>query len=146
MKINKPSGKLYTSNVEGLKKINFNSDVYLITRAGYDVDGAERMKGLSPSPELFQRYIKKWKDSGDPEKWWPYYKEFFLEELKTEEKLKDLRGIYKELLRGKNVVLVCFCKNHKYCHRSLVGDFYESYGVEVVELNPVPYEPIYLDL
>lgn len=146
MKTNKPIGKLYTSNVEGLKRIDFDADEYLITRAGYDVNGTKRLKGLSPSPDLFQRYVLKWKDSGNPEKWWPYYEKFFLEELKTEEKLKDLRCIYKELIRGKNIVLVCFCKNHKYCHRSLVADFFLKYGVESIELNPVDYEPIYLDL
>jgi|AKZA01.1.fsa_nt_gi Protein of unknown function, DUF488. len=139
-------GKLYTSNVEGLKKINFTADIYLITRAGYDVNGTIRLKGLSPSPDLFQRYIKEWKDVSDPEKWWPYYKKIFSDELKTDEKLHDLRFIYKELLRGKNIVLVCFCKNHKYCHRSLVGDFFLEYGVKVTELNPAEFEPVFLDI
>jgi uncharacterized protein YeaO (DUF488 family) len=136
-------GKLYTSNLAGLKKLNFDADVILITRAGVEVPGTEIIRELSPSKGLFQRFISSWKDQEDYS-WWPQYEERFVIELKSNEKLNALRDVYKRLLEGKNVVLVCFCRDHRYCHRRLVGEFFEQYDVDVEELNPIKYEQISL--
>lgn len=57
--------------------------------------------------------------------------------MKTVEKLISLREIYRKLLEGKNIVLLCFCRDHKYCHRRLVAEFFNQYGIEVEELNPL---------
>lgn len=136
-------GKLYTSNLAGLKKKNFDADVLLITRAGVEVPGVEIIRDLSPSNGLFQKYLNSWKDHPDYS-WWPKYEERFMIELTSDVKLNALRDIYKRLLHGENIILVCFCKDHRYCHRRLVGEFFEKYDVQVSELNPVKYEQITL--
>jgi uncharacterized protein YeaO (DUF488 family) len=136
-------GKLYTSNLAGLKKTSFDADVLLITRAGVELPGAEIIRDLSPSKDLFQKYLSLWKDQGDYS-WWPSYEQRFMIELKSNEKLNALRYVYKRLLQGENIVLVCFCKDHRYCHRRLVGEFFEKYDMHVEELNPVKYEQITL--
>lgn len=138
-----PQGKVFTSNPAGLKKINFDADILLITRAGVEIAGAEIVRDLSPSTDLFHTYLNQWKDRPGDE-WWSKYEARFLIELKSNTKLNALRDVYKRLLRGKNVVLVCFCKDHRYCHRKLVGEFFEQYGVEVQELNPITVEQITL--
>ena len=38
------------------------------------------------------------------------------------------------------MVLVCFCHDHRYCHRRLVGEFFAPYGVKSEELNPILIE------
>lgn len=140
-----PPGKVYTCNAAALKnKVDFPADVFLITRAGFDVPGANIMRELSPSQDLFLTYLNEWKDKEDYEVWWPKYEKRFLAELKWEDRIKALREIYKHLVVGRDVVLVCFCKDHRYCHRRLVGDFFKQYGVEVQELNPVIHEQINL--
>ncbi|MEK4106989.1 DUF488 family protein [Paenibacillus sp. FSL R10-2791] len=139
-----PPGKLYTCNANGLHKMNFNADLLLITRAGFEIKEAEIIRDLSPSPDLFQTYLQEWKDKLDYEEWWPLYEKRFLKELEWESRVKALREVYKRLIVGRNVVLICFCKDHRYCHRKLVGDFFTKYGVEATELNPVEVEQVKL--
>ncbi len=138
-----PKGRLYTSNPAGLKKINFDADILLITRAGVNIPGTETVRDLSPSVDLFQTFLNSWKNRPGPE-WWPQYEERFLIELKSNLKINALRDVYKRLLRGKHVVLVCFCHDHRYCHRRLVGEFFNNYGVTAEELNPITIEQITL--
>jgi uncharacterized protein YeaO (DUF488 family) len=138
---NKPTGKLYTSNLAGIKNLDIDAEVLMITRAGPDIDGIVRVRSLSPSPELFQRYLNDWKHL-NPQEWWHKYKEQF--QIELEQKKEALRDIYRELLKGKNVVLVCFCNDHRYCHRRLVGEFFFQYGITVKELNPITQEQLTL--
>lgn len=133
--MNKQTGKLYTSNPHGLKYLDQEADIWQITRGGVLIPGAILARGLSPSEELFNMYLNQWKDFS-PEQWWPEYEKLFLLELETEEKKNNLRTLYKTLQTGKNVVLLCFCKDARYCHRRLVGLFFEKYDIEVIELCP----------
>lgn len=137
----KPSGRLYTSNLPGLKKLKMQADRLLITRAGAEISNVEPVRALSPSPDLFHTYLDEWRDRPD-KSWWPEYERRFRRELESEEKLAALRDVYKRLLRGQDVALICFCKDHRYCHRRLVGEFFEDYGVQAEELNPVTVEQI----
>jgi uncharacterized protein YeaO (DUF488 family) len=136
-----PTGKLYTSNPAGLKFLKEEAELWQIMRAGPELSNAIRVKELSPSDQLFQSYIRTWrrKPSGE---WWPLYEDQFMREMKTEEKLHGLRAVYKRLLLGRNVVLICFCDDHRICHRRLVGEFFKPYGVEAIELNPINSEQI----
>lgn len=138
-----PTGKLYTSNPTGLKYLKEEAEIWQIMRAGPELAHAIRVKELSPSDQLFQSYVRTWRHKPSNE-WWPLYEDRFMREMKTEEKLYGLRAIYKRLLMGKNVVLICFCDDHRICHRRLVGEFFKSYGVEAVELNPVKTEQLSL--
>ncbi len=139
--MNKQIGKLYTSNPHGLKYLEQEAEVWQITRVGVLISGAILARGLSPSEELLKMYLNQWKELL-PEQWWPEYEKYFLRELETEEKKSNLRTLYKTLQAGKNVVLLCFCKDVKYCHRKLVGQFFEKYDIEVIELRPEESEMI----
>jgi len=139
----KQLGKLYTSNPNGLRYLKEDAEILQITRGGVNIPNTTLLKELSPSPSLFQNYVLDWKDRPFNE-WWYLYEKRFLNELETEEKIRGLRDVYKKLLSGKNVVLVCFCKDHRYCHRKIVGDFFKPYGVEPIELNPIFQEQLSL--
>lgn len=139
----KPLGKLYTSNPAGLRNLQEKAEIWQITRAGVDIPNVIIVKSLSPSPVLFQNFIQDWK--GKPfDEWWHLYEKRFLKELDTEEKLVSLREIYKKLLSGKNIVLLCFCKDHRYCHRRLVGEFFKPFEVDAIELNQIKEEQLSL--
>lgn len=139
--LKKVKGNLYTTNPAGLVNLNVEAELWQITRAGHRLPNTLLVKQLSPSKELFFTFLKDWRKK-PYEEWWPKYEKRFLEELKTPEKLKGLREIYKRLLIGKNVVLICFCDDHRYCHRRLVAEFFKKFGVISKELNPVKTEQL----
>ena len=136
-------GQLFTSNPAGLKKLNVDAAILLITRAGPELTQVEIVRDLAPSPGLFQALLSMRKDS-DGFDWWPEFEEKFKLELKSNIKLHALREVYKRLRSGENVVLVCFCKDHRYCHRRLVGEFFDEYGFAATELNPITVEQMTL--
>lgn len=138
-----PTGKLYTSNPAGLKFLKEEAEIWQIMRAGHDLSNAIRVTSLSPSDQLFQSYVRSWRHKPQDE-WWPLYEKRFMNEMKTAEKLHGLRAVYKRLLMGRNIVLICFCDDHRICHRRLVGEFFEQFGVEPIELNPIKTEQISL--
>ena len=131
----KPTGRLFTSNPNGLKKIRIDAELWQITRAGHDIPNAIIVRELSPSLELYNLFINQWKNL-PPRDWWDQYEQRFLKELNSPEKLLFLRKIYCKLLKNTNIILICFCQDHIHCHRRLVGDFFRTYDVEVEELNP----------
>jgi uncharacterized protein YeaO (DUF488 family) len=108
--------------------------VYAIVRSyKKPIKGVEQLSVLSPSPALFGFYLEKknrgeWNDVA-----FGIYKKRFEEELHSEEALNALRGIWKASQKQhKKIGLVCYCPDFRYCHRSLVGEFLESYGCEVI--------------
>jgi uncharacterized protein YeaO (DUF488 family) len=138
---NSPTGNLFTSNPAGLINLNVEAELWQITRGGVQLPNTLLVKNLSPSKTLFLKFVHEWK--GYPyDEWWHKYERLFLKELSTEEKLRGLRDVYKRLLLGKNVVLICFCHDHRFCHRRLVAEFFEPYGVKAKELNPIKVEQL----
>lgn len=129
----RPTGKLYTSNPNSLRYLDGEADIWQITRRGILISGAIPVRTLAPSEELFRKYLTQWQKL-PPDQWWPYYEEYFRGELESEEKLSGLRVLYKALLVGKSIVLLCFCKEAQYCHRRLVGEYFLKYDIEATEL------------
>jgi len=138
-------GRIVTASLTTARYVQ--ADLFwLITRGGHDVEGMERHLGLSPSKELFRRYLTSWRGK-DPSLWWTEYAAAFLEELRSDEKLDELRNLYKAVRGGRDVALVCYCADSDYCHRRLVGQFMASYGIEVTEAKaPVAPTQLALDL
>jgi uncharacterized protein YeaO (DUF488 family) len=69
---------------------------------------------LSPSNELLNDYKGKRID-------WAQYTERFIEEMKSEKAINEMRRI-KELARTKDVYLICYEKPPDNCHRFLLMD------------------------
>jgi uncharacterized protein YeaO (DUF488 family) len=126
-------GYIVTTDVASLSKVDYD-EAWLITRAGKDIPGTIRVKALSPEPALFSRYYHEWRTK-DPYEWWPLYQQEFLKELETPEKIDAMRKLWTLVMNGKVVALVCFCKDSRYCHRTLVGDFLKEKGVDVFEME-----------
>jgi uncharacterized protein YeaO (DUF488 family) len=130
------AGKLFTSSPSGLKNLHVEADIWQITRGKALISTAIMVRGLAPSNELFAKYLNKWKHL-HPEQWWNDYKILFQKEMESDEKIANLRSLYKILKAGRNVVLLCFCEDPAYCHRRLVGEFFSKYNINIIELNPL---------
>lgn len=137
------TGKVITTSLNNVKHV-MADEYWLITRGGKDILGLSRHLGLSPSPELFAHYWYKWRGQ-DPRTWWPTYKTDFERELQTEEKLTELRTIYRLVQAGKTVALVCYCADAEHCHRTLVSKFLAHHDIPVSEVVP-PLRPVQLAL
>lgn len=126
------AGKLYLVSVSNLKKLPTNIYVkLLITRKRLDIAGVLYAPKLAPSSQLFNKYLKEWKNK-PPKEWWDKYSTIFNEELVY--KKPQLRRLYKMLNVSIDVALICFC-NRRECHRYLVADYLAKYGVEVIEIT-----------
>jgi len=127
------SGYVVTSNIASIKNIVCD-EVWQITRSGKYISGALWMPELAPGPYLYRRFVFEWKNKPVKE-WWHTYKDEFEKELKTKEKINALRKLRSLVESGKVIALVCFCKESKYCHRTLIGDLLKQYGIRVEELT-----------
>ncbi|MEW6770048.1 MAG: DUF488 domain-containing protein [Bacillota bacterium] len=77
---------------------------------------------LAPSGELFEKY-RRWYKAGE---WpararWEEYRARFLEEMEAPQARQWIKAIVEKLLQGKDVAISCFCRDERYCHRSLVA-------------------------
>ena len=128
-----PKGHIITTAISSLKHIN-SDEIWQITRVNSEIKGTLWVPELAPSQALYSKHQHEWKEK-PPETWWPLYEERFNNELKSSEKLDALRKLWRLIADGKSVALACFCPNHNYCHRSLVGNFLERQGIEVIEFD-----------
>lgn len=88
-----------------------------------------QLKGLAPSKRLlhfFKTYTKLTEDVLKT-----YYVQYKMEIYNSIEGKKDLQSIEYYLNQGKDVQLICFCADYRYCHRTIVGKWFESKGFEV---------------
>ena len=90
---------------------------------------SEQIIELAPSKELFSWYM----DNKESEDWFIEYKRRYKKEVQGNERaLARMRDIKKLLDSGKDVVLLCYCRDVYKCHRSIVGEAYEYVGIEVI--------------
>lgn len=126
-------GYVITSDVSSLVNVNCD-EIWLITRAGKDIPGTIRVRALAPEKTLFAQYYREWRLK-DPKEWWPLYRQEFLRELAMPEKMYALRKLWQLVKRGKIIALACFCKDSRYCHRTLVGNILKEHGIRVYEIG-----------
>lgn len=112
------------SNLDIYKKIEYKC---FIVRSPGKIDFKKynlfHIPELSPSSSLFNKYLKEWKSCNYD--WFPLYKEIFEKELQSY-MLPILDNIESVLKNGTDVLFICFCKDHKKCHRSIIGDYYKE--------------------
>ncbi len=108
---------------------------WLITRVEVKGDGILWVPDLAPSQRLYGRYMEEWKGLA-AERYWDTYVDAFNEELKTKEKLRALRKLWKLSSEGITVALLCYCPKPTHCHRSLIANFLRVHGANVLEYVP----------
>lgn len=120
-----------TASISSIRKIDCDA-IWQITRGGPDISGTTRVLEFAPSPALFRRYQMDWKQR-NPDEWWESYKEQFMAELDSQKVENIIRKLSHMVDAGQRVALVCFCKDSRYCHRSLVAAFLTEKGFSVEE-------------
>lgn len=90
---------------------------------------SEHIIELAPSKELFSWYMA----NKGIDNWFKEYKKVYKQEIQNNEiALEKMRYIKRILDSGKDVVLLCYCRDVSKCHRSIIGEAYEYVGVEVI--------------
>lgn len=124
-------GIIYTSyiNILDTKKfLNYKGEIMIIARQ-LPIDKMKLMPQaihnlkLAPSEKLFNDY-KSCKIS------WIEFERKFNEDLE----FPDLIDVINIINRGYNVLLLCYEKSDKFCHRRLVGEKFKKLGYKVKEL------------
>ena len=113
--------KIFTSYFDNLFNIG---ELVPIGIAGISLPG---FKGLEYKRFIYDNYIQ----SGDEENYSKDYYQFVLDRLNPEQVIKELNN----LSGGKDVVLLCYEKPYKFCHRHLVAKWFKTeLNIEVEEL------------
>ena len=120
--------KILTSYFAKINKMDFRiSEPVSIARFTPKWYIGEKCLELAPSAEILLAY----KEDED----WEKFKKHYLEELSRLNPHEIHRKLQK-LGRGKNVVLLCFEKDHFKCHRSICAKWLrDKLGISVQELN-----------
>lgn len=126
----------YLANV---KKLTPEEQKQVINIAAwFHSDKMNEDKRLAPSEDLLNDF-KKWRIN------WEQYEVRFKEEMKQEPMLTALRQLY-VACKDQDVILVCYCGDYKQCHRRLIGEFIQSYGIMYNEIgvaeSDIPYKCI----
>ncbi len=123
-------GTLFTASIRTAS--SFGADeIWLITRSGNNIPGFKHIIELAPSEMLFRQYINSWK--GKPgHLWWEKYRAQYFKQFQKPHFVLKLALLYEKVHNhNKKVLLVCFCENVEYCHRSLIASFMAKKGLKV---------------
>ena len=103
---------------------NAYDEVWLIVRSLKSLPtgvNAIHVPQLSPSTDLFHRYLN-WRNCGrwNKDTFLTKYLPQFCQEMHSKEAQTALNTLIERSAEGKNILLVCFCKDETLCHRSIV--------------------------
>jgi uncharacterized protein YeaO (DUF488 family) len=108
-------------------------EVWLIVRSlKKPIAGTKQVKALSPSNELFRKYLQlKAAGNWSEQTFADVYVPTFLAEMQNKEARAALNYLYLQDKRGKNICLACFCPDERLCHRSIVAGLLQGCGCDV---------------
>lgn len=125
-------GKLLLTNINRAKTLG--KDVIKIFIARQQLNNIDRLgwkwaSRLAPSYNLVQD-IKKHNIS-----WENYHQRYMKEVIYNPNSKPALDVIYNHLKAGENIALICYCNDSRECHRSILGNYYSEFGVNVYDFN-----------
>ena len=119
-------------NIKSIRVEDYDA-VYAIVRSmKRKMQGVEQLAVLSPSSELFGKYLDA-KRRGDWNStfWSLVYVPEFIAQMDSREARDALNKLYIADKRGLNIALVCFCDDELKCHRSIVAGLLQGVGCNV---------------
>lgn len=108
-------------------------EVWLIVRSlKKPIAGTKQVKALSPSNELFRKYLQL-KEAGNwsEQTFAEVYAPTFLAEMQSKEARAALNYLYLQDKRGKTSALLVFARMNVLCHRSIVAGLLQGCGCNV---------------
>ena len=125
-----------------LRNVPQGTTIWAIVRSlKHQKPGMIQVKDLSPSKELFHKYLSlkavgRWNEATFKEIYVPR----FLYEIRSNKKAIDLLNeIYKIDKAGGDIALVCFCHEEDKCHRSIIAGLLQAVGCNVKTLTGNDY-------
>ena len=64
---------------------------------------------------------------------WKDYVKIFRKEM-MQEKSQEIINKIENYYYNRDIILICYCKNEKQCHRRIIGNYFLEIGFEVVSL------------
>lgn len=119
-------GSLYLSSISNIKKIPDNVIKLLITRKpikNYKKYDIYYVPSLAPSLQLFSEY------SSGNKSWKEFVFTFRRDMILNKELNIYLDKVYKQIMSGKNVALICYCSDSDKCHRGIIANYFKELGV-----------------
>lgn len=120
-------------------------EVWMIVRSlKHRVRNAKQVKALSPSSELFSKYLRL-KKAGEwsSETFDEAYVPVFLAQMKEKEARDALNYLYSQDKAGKTICLACFCPDEHLCHRSIVAGLLQGCRCNVKTDSGESFEEYY---
>lgn len=127
--MNTKYGKIYLSNITNSNKAPIDSIKLFIARqplSNMDKYKFKHVIELAPSSNLLYDY-KRNKIT------WDTYKERFLKEMVYMK--STLQRVYNFIKSGKDITLICYCKDYRRCHRGIIGEYFRTQGVEIIVIE-----------
>lgn len=122
------AGKLYLANIYTYSK-EVPENCICINVARKNKEGLNQIIELAPSNALFGWYI----NNKTNEDWFKTYKKRYKEEIQSNEvALEKMRYIKSLLDSGKDVALLCYCRDYNKCHRSILGEAFKAIKYEII--------------
>lgn len=120
---------IYTSYFGNMKRLSSNCIPIAISATIPDGINCLHLKKLAPSYDNLMQYRKdnNWANYSER------YKKETLSKFKSQDIIDEINSLIGDTATGKDIVLLCYEKNSKVCHRSLVADFLTQGGILVKE-------------
>ena len=121
---------IYTSYFAKIKELEKNNivPISICGKAPNWYKGLQYKK-LAPKYDFFM----KWKETKDNEYYIDCFKELVLSELNPRDVIRNLEGIVP--YGTSDIALICYEKPEDFCHRHLVAEWFNSYGIACEEYN-----------
>lgn len=116
---------IYTSYFAHMKHLSSNCIPIAISATVPDGIHCLHLKKLAPSYDNLMQYRK----DNDWAKYSKRYKEETLSKFKPQDIVDEIYNLAGSNTAGKDIVLLCYEKDNKACHRSLVADFLTQGGI-----------------
>lgn len=124
---------IYVMNIRDINAAQYD-EVWAIMRSVKGAaQGVKQVKELSPSPELFQKYLRL-KDAGrwNAGTFRSIYVPEFIKGIKASTEAKiALNTLWKLDRAGKKIAIGCSCYDEGMCHRSIVAGLLQGVGCNV---------------
>lgn len=123
---------IYTTYLSKMKDVPAGVTKLLVTRIlpkGFNLD---KHRDVIYAPELSpsELTLKKYKFDED----WYEFRRSFKREMKKEPMKEKLKKLEEELKEGKDFCLICYEKEHEYCHRRILGEYFKDKGYNWEEI------------
>ena len=128
------------TSLSNLRKLEDSFDVtWIIARSVKNqMKDILQVQDLSPSYALLRKFKTiedqgLWNDKSFDEEYLP---DFIKEMAASDSVVKRLNELCRMDKEGKNVCLLCFCKDERECHRSIIGGILQGVGRNVIFDDP----------